>query len=114
MKVYVHKNCSSCKKALRWLSETGKAAEIYNLLEETPTVEELEEMVESYGGNLKKLFNTSGQLYRELNLKETVSTMTAEEAFTLLQENGMLVKRPFLLSETKNLVGFKPAEWDQL
>jgi len=114
MKIYIHKNCSSCKKALKWLEANQIEAEIINLLEQSPSPEELQQMAEAYEGNLKKLFNTSGQLYRELGLKDQVATMSAKDVYDLLGKEGMLVKRPFLLTGNRGLVGFKEAEWETL
>ena len=111
MKVYVHHNCSSCKKALKWLAEKGLKVEVIDLLKETPTKEEFKTMAESYDGNLKKLFNTSGQLYREQGLKDKISGLSEEEVFLTLSKEGMLVKRPFLITEEKGLVGFKEDAW---
>lgn len=114
MKVYVHLNCSSCKKALKWLKENAIEAEVINLLEQTPSPQEFQIMVDSYAGNLKKLFNTSGQVYRENGYKEKVATMTTEEIFATLEAEGMLIKRPFLITGQKGLVGFKEMEWEKL
>ena len=114
MKVYVHLNCSSCKKALKWLKEKNLEIEVINIQEQTPTKEEFQFMLDSYAGNLKKLFNTSGQLYREMGMKDTVATMSPESVFDLLGKEGMLVKRPFLITETKGLVGFKEEAWEEV
>ena len=111
MKVYVHHNCNSCKKALKWLEGQGLEVEVVNLLEQTPSTDELEIMLNSYDGNLKKLFNTSGQLYRERGIKDQVASLSKEEVFELLQEEGMLVKRPFLFHENVGIVGFKEDKW---
>ncbi len=111
MKIYVHLNCSSCKKALKWLETNEISAEQINLLEATPTKEEFKQMVAAYDGNLKKLFNTSGQLYRSMGIKDKVAGMSEEEVYELLGSEGMLVKRPFLLTAGSGLVGFKEADW---
>ncbi len=86
-------------------------AEILDIQEHTPTKEEFQLMLDSYAGNLKKLFNTSGKLYRERGIKDTVGSMSSAEVFELLQAEGMLVKRPFLLTETQGIVGFKEEVW---
>lgn len=112
MKVYVHHNCSSCKKALKWLKENAIEAETINLLDETPSPTEFAQMTAAYEGNLKKLFNTSGKLYRELEIKDKV--MSTEEVYALLGKEGMLVKRPFLLTADAGLVGFKEEAWADL
>ena len=85
-----------------------------NLLEQTPSKEEFALMTEAYAGNLKKLFNTSGQLYRQMGIKDQVADMSAEEIYALLGKEGMLVKRPFLLAKETGLVGFKEADWASL
>ena len=114
MKVYVHLNCSSCKKALKWLKEKNLEVEIVNIQEQTPTLEEFELMRDSYAGNLRKLFNTSGQLYREMGIKDTVASMSSEDVFDLLSNEGMLIKRPFLITANKGLVGFKEETWAEV
>jgi len=111
MKIYVHHNCSSCKKALKWLKENSLEAEIINLLEKTPTKEEFELMTKSYDGNFKKLFNTSGQLYRSMEIKDKVADMGTNEVYELLRAEGMLVKRPFFLKGKNGIVGFKEELW---
>ena len=111
MKIYVHHNCSSCKKALKWLQENAIEAEVIDLLKETPSEEEFKLMTESYDGNLKKLFNTSGQLYRGMGIKDKVAAMSAAEVYELLASEGMLVKRPFLVRDGSGLVGFKEEIW---
>lgn len=82
------------------------------ITETPPTISELKKMLKFMNGNIKKLFNSSGQLYRELKLNEKLENMSDEEAFDLLTKNGMLVKRPFLLGDKFGLVGFKENEWD--
>jgi len=85
--------------------------ETINIAEQAPSVSELSSMLASYEGNVRKLFNTSGMQYRELSMKERLPTMSNEEALELLANNGMLVKRPFLLDKGKGIVGFKEADW---
>lgn len=111
MIVYVYSKCSTCKDALSYL-EKRKIKFIKSEITETPpTIAELKKMLKFMNGNIKKLFNTSGQLYRELKLNEKLENMSEEEAFDLLSKNGMLVKRPFLLGDKFGLVGFKEKEW---
>lgn len=81
------------------------------IVETPPTVEELRTMLHYMGGNLKKIFNTSGQLYREMQLTEKLTSMSEEDALFLLSQHGMLVKRPFLLGDDFGLLGFKETEW---
>lgn len=111
MKIYVHYNCNSCKKALKWLEANNIQAETINLLEQTPSKNEFEQMTEFQEGNLKKLFNTSGQLYRERGIKDQVKDLSSEDVYQMLSEEGMLVKRPFFISEKAGLLGFKEELW---
>jgi arsenate reductase len=110
--VYCYQNCSTCRDALKWLAERGIAHTVKPIRETPPTVGELRTALEVLGGDLRKLFNTSGVDYRELGLKAQLPTLTAAAAFELLTGNGNLVKRPFLIGEGKALVGFKPAVWE--
>ncbi len=111
MKIYVYHKCSTCRRALGWLDSHGLAYTDLSIKDTPPSLEELRFMLDSYKGELRKLFNTSGMLYREMGLKDRLSDMSAEEAFTLLNSNGMLVKRPFLLTEGFGLVGFREVIW---
>ncbi len=112
MKLYHYPKCSSCVKARKYLQSNNINVEAINIAEQAPNVAELTAMLGSYNGNIKKLFNTSGMQYRELNMKERLPEMTSDEALVLLASNGMLVKRPFLLNADKGIVGFKEADWD--
>ena len=103
--------CSTCQKAKKWLQDNKIAFEERHILEETPTKNELEKWIKQSGLEIKKFFNTSGLKYKELNLKEKLPDMTEEEKIELLASNGMLIKRPLLISDTKVLVGFKEKEW---
>lgn len=102
--------CSTCQKAKKWLQDQHISFQERHIVEENPTVEELAQWAQKVP--LKKLFNTSGILYREMGLKEKLPQMTPEEQLNLLASNGMLVKRPLLVGEKEILVGFKPAEWE--
>jgi arsenate reductase len=113
MKIFTYKNCSSCKKAVAWLREQGHSFEEVAIRDTPPSRAELEQMLEYQDGALKKLFNTAGGDYRELNMKDTLPTMAVPEALELLAQRGNLVKRPFLLGDGFGLVGFKPDEWQQ-
>lgn len=104
-------SCSTCKKAKKWLEENGISFEDRHIKEQTPTVEELKEWHKRSGQPLKKFFNTSGQVYRGMGLKDKLSFMTVEEQYELLASDGMLVKRPLLIEEDYVLIGFKEAEW---
>ena len=106
--------CSTCQKAKKWLQENTIAFEERHIVEETPTKNELEKWIKQSGLEIKKFFNTSGLKYKELNLKEKLPNMTEEETIELLSANGMLIKRPLLISDTKVLVGFKEKEWREM
>jgi len=111
LKVYAYKNCDTCRKALRWLEENDVQHEIVPIREQPPSETELRRMQAVYGGDLRKLFNTSGQDYKALNLKDKLPRMSEAEALRLLSKNGNLVKRPFTLNERAGAVGFKAEEW---
>lgn len=111
MLVLCYKKCSTCQKAVKWLEEHNVAFEERPIVEENPTYEELKAWYEKSGLPLKKFFNTSGLLYKELNLKDKLAEMSEEEQLRLLATNGMLVKRPLVVGEDYVLVGFKEKEW---
>lgn len=111
MVIYTYKGCSTCKKATKWLDAQGVAYEERPIRETPPTSDELRQMLDFQGGELRKLFNTAGGDYRELDMKTKLPGMSAEEAVELLSGRGNLVKRPFLLGDGFGLVGFKEAEW---
>ena len=106
--------CSTCKKAKNWLDAHGVVYTDRHIKEKNPSYEELKLWYQRSGLPLKKFFNTSGLLYKSLNLKEKLPTMTEEEQLRLLASDGMLVKRPLVVLEDAVLTGFKEAEWQQL
>ena len=103
--------CSTCKKAKKWLDENGVEYTDRHIIENNPTYEELKEWYEKSGLPLKKFFNTSGMLYKSLNLKEKMTTMSEDEQLKLLATDGMLVKRPLIVSDDVILTGFIEKEW---
>lgn len=104
--------CSTCRKAKKWLDEHGVSYEDRHIVEENPTSQELKDWQEMSGLPIKKFFNTSGVLYRELKIKDRFAEgMDDDEALKLLGSNGMLVKRPLIVGENFVLTGFKEAEW---
>lgn len=105
--------CSTCKKAKNWLNEKGAAYEARHIKENNPSYEELKVWYQRSGLPLKKFFNTSGLQYRALELKDKLPTMTEEEQLRLLASDGMLVKRPMLVTETTVLVGFRAEQWEK-
>ncbi len=113
MILYIYSKCSTCQKALDWIKDRSVAVEVKEITLTPPTKEELENMLTFMEGNLKKLFNTSGLLYKELKLSERLPAMSQDEAISLLSQNGMLVKRPFLIGKKGGALGFKEENWDQ-
>ena len=103
--------CGTCKKAKKWLEAKGVSFDTRHIKEDNPSYEELKEWYTRSGLPLKRFFNTSGTLYKTLNLKEKLPTMSEEEQLQLLATDGMLVKRPILLKDETVLVGFKEQEW---
>ena len=106
--------CSTCQKAKKWLDEHGVTYTDRHIKENNPTYEELKEWHRRSGLPLKRFFNTSGLLYKSLNLKEKLPSMTEEEQLWVLASDGMLVKRPVLVTESAVVTGFKEAEWEKL
>lgn len=106
--------CSTCQKAKKWLDARGLTYTDRHIKEQNPTYEELKEWYERSGLPLKRFFNTSGLLYKSMNLKERLPAMTEEEQLHLLASDGMLVKRPLLVQENLVLTGFREAEWEKL
>ena len=105
--------CSTCKKAKKWMDENNIEYDERNIKEENPNALELKEWIDKSGYPIKKFFNTSGILYRELNLKDKLQDMSEEEQIILLATDGMLVKRPILVGKDAVVVGFKEEEWLQ-
>ncbi len=105
--------CTTCRKAKKWLDDHQIPYDDRHIKEQNPTIEELKNWHAKSGLPLKKFFNTSGLLYKSMNLKEKLPTMTEEEQFALLATDGMLVKRPVLVSADFVLVGFKESEWNE-
>ena len=103
--------CSTCQKAKKWLDEHNIEYTERHIVEDNPTYDELKKWYVTSGLPLKKFFNTSGLLYKEMNLKDKLSTMSEDAQLELLSTNGMLVKRPLIVKGDAVLVGFKEAEW---
>ena len=113
MLVLVYRKCSTCMKALKWLEENQVDFEERSIVEENPTYEELKEWYQKSSLPLKKFFNTSGMLYKEMKLKDKLPEMSEEEQLKLLATNGMLVKRPLVVGEDFVLTGFREKEWGE-
>lgn len=105
--------CSTCQKAKKWLDSHDIIYTDRHIVENNPTYDELKRWYESSGLPLKRFFNTSGLIYKEMQLKDKLPTMSEEEQLRLLATNGMLVKRPLIIKEDVVLTGFKEAEWTE-
>ncbi len=105
--------CSTCRKAKKWLDEHEIEYEDRDIIKDNPQKEELKEWYEKSDLNLKRFFNTSGKLYRELKLKDKLQDMTEDEQLELLATDGMLVKRPIIVSDNYITTGFKQKEWEE-
>ena len=114
MLVLVYRKCSTCIKALKWLEANNIVFEERPIVEQNPTYEELKAWHQMSGLPLKNFFNTSGKLYKEMNLKDKLKEMTEEEQLQLLATNGMLVKRPLVVGEDFVLTGFKESAWSEV
>lgn len=113
-KIYAYKNCDTCRKAVKFLEQKGISYQTIPVREQPPSKVELEKMLSLYDGNIRKLFNTSGQDYKKANLKKTLPVLSKNQALVLLAKNGNLVRRPFLLTAKGGCVGFDESRWAQL
>lgn len=111
MKLYLYPKCSTCKKAVHFLEKHGISFVAKDVTRATPTTIELHAMLALQGGQLRKLFNTSGELYRSMGLSEKLDSYSTSDAFKLLQQHGMLIKRPFLIGDKIGLTGFNESTW---
>lgn len=114
MKFICYPKCTTCKKAEKWLNDNGIGYEMRDIKADHPTYDELNVWYNMSGLPLKKFFNTSGLLYKSMNLKDKLPTMSDNEMLELLSSDGMLVKRPLLIGDDFVLVGFKESEWENL
>lgn len=104
--------CTTCKKAKKWLDDRGIEYTDRHIVEDNPTFDELKTWYEKSGLPLKRFFNTSGLLYKSMELKDRLATMSENEQLTLLASNGMLVKRPLLITDNAVIPGFREKEWE--
>lgn len=111
LKFICYPKCTTCQKAQAWLNEKGIKYETRNIKEDKPTYDELKAWYEASGLDIKRFFNTSGLLYKSLDLKNKLPGMTIEEKLKLLSSDGMLVKRPIVIGDGVVLLGFKEKEW---
>ena len=114
MILYAYAKCSTCQAAVRYLEKKGVAFTSKEITQTPPTIEELTRMLACQEGQLRKLFNTSGLLYKEMELKDKIEHMPLNVALGLLNEHGMLVKRPFLLGDGFGLLGFNEKKWSEV
>lgn len=112
--VLCYEKCTTCRKALRWLDEKGCTYEVRPIKEQNPSKEELKNWQAKSGLPMKRFFNTSGMLYREMQLKDKLPLMDEDEMLDLLASDGMLVKRPLLVTEKGVFPGFRDKEWEAL
>lgn len=110
---FQYPKCSTCRKAKQFLDSQGIVYENRHIVEEPPKVDELRELVAISGLPVQKFFNTSGQVYRQMELSKQLPTMSEEEKLQILASNGMLVKRPILTDGNQVTIGFKEEEWQQ-
>ena len=113
IKVYYYPRCTTCKRALKGLDDNGVECEKKHIVEEIPSLEELTAIYKKSGLPLKRFFNTSGLVYKNMGLKDKLADMSEEEQLKLLSSNGMLIKRPIVVGDDFVLVGFKEAEWSE-
>ncbi len=114
MKFIAYMKCSTCVKALKYLNELGHEVEVVDIKTNNPNSSDIKKYHELSNLDINKFFNTSGLVYKELNLKEKIKIMSLEEKYEILSTNGMLVKRPLLVCEDKVLVGFKEEQYKNL
>lgn len=112
--LFVHyPKCTTCKRAKKWLDEHQISYEERDIKEHNPSLEELKEWYQRSGLPLKRFFNTSGMLYKEMKLKDKLPEMSEDEQLALLASDGMLVKRPIVVTKESVLVGFKEEQWEE-
>lgn len=114
MKIYCYPKCTTCQRAIKWLDSKSIEYELINIKENNPDKETLRTLWQKSRLELKKFFNTSGILYREMELSKKLPAMNDEEKLNLLATDGMLVKRPIFITENAVLVGFKESEWEKV
>ncbi|MCR4928074.1 MAG: arsenate reductase family protein [Lachnospiraceae bacterium] len=110
-KVYCYSRCTTCKKALKWLDDNGIKYELIDIKANHPDEKTLRSLYKKSGLPLKRFFNTSGQIYREMELSKKLPDMSEDESFKLLASDGMIVKRPLLVAGDKVLTGFNEEDW---
>jgi arsenate reductase len=114
LKVYAYPKCGTCRNAIKWLKEQGHTVNEVHIVEQPPSVEELKSLVKLSGLELKKWFNVSGNLYKEMALKDKLPEMKEEEQLQLLASHGMLIKRPVVTDGRRVTIGFKEDEYQKM
>ncbi|XEC93451.1 arsenate reductase family protein [Paenibacillus tarimensis] len=114
LKIYHYAKCGTCRQAVKQLKAAGFDLELHDLFEQPPSEEDIRDWLANSGLELKKFFNTSGEAYKEMNLKDKLPAMTEDEKIKLLASNGRLVKRPVVTDGSKVTVGFKEEELDRI
>ena len=114
IKFYQYSNCTTCKKAAKFLNEYGVSYEPIDIVQHTPTKKEFEDIIEKTGVEVNKLFNTHGAKYRELNLKDKLQDLSYDEKLELLASDGMLIKRPLAVMDDKVTVGFNEQQYQDV
>jgi arsenate reductase len=114
LQLFYYSKCGTCRKAEKWLKDNRIHFEYRNIIEQRPTSEEIKNWIKLTQLPINKFFNTSGLLYRELNMKEKIKSLNSEELISIVASNGLLVKRPILIDPTNNniLIGFNQDEWE--
>ena len=113
-KVYQYPKCSTCRKALKWLAARGVDHVAVDITETPPSKRELRAMLAHQDGDLRRLFNTSGVVYRQQKIKDRLPSLSEAQAIDLLAADGKLIKRPFVLTDAAGLVGFREDEWEKV
>ena len=113
LKIYHYNKCSTCRKATHFLDENKIPYTTIPIREQPPTKTELRKLLAAYGGNVRKLFNTSGMDYRQLGIKDKLPNLSTDDVIDLLATNGNLIKRPVALSRSHAVAGFKEALWQE-
>lgn len=111
-KVYCYSKCSTCKKALKWLDNNKIEYELIDIKEDHPDETTLRKLHKKSGLPLKRFFNTSGKIYKDMELSKRLPEMSEDDQFKLLASDGMIVKRPLLITDKNVLTGFKESEWE--
>ena len=114
IKFICYPKCSTCRKAKKWLVENGIEFEERHIVDNKPTADELKLWIEKSGLSIKKFFNTSGVLYKEMGLKDKLPNMSYDEQIELLASDGKMVKRPVVITDDKVIVGFKESDWENI